>query len=178
MLTVSLRPCAEAGVRRSFGSFLRWELTGIYEAISPAHVMQQGLPMAHAGRLQQAAQRTQSRQEVVSALDDMFPPTTSAAKSQLLREAFAAVCPAQPYKVSFWMGCGLCWCTRRLLRWYSSLLQLLDMLSRFRIDELLSIRPFCPFGAHRHDMMGNPCRSPCEHCPSEVWQDVLLSLCP
>ena len=55
--------------------------------------------MAYAGRLQQAAQHALSRQEVVSILDDMFPPTNSAAKSRLLREAFAAACPAQPYKV-------------------------------------------------------------------------------
>ena len=62
-------------------------------------------PMACAGRLHQTAQNAQSRQEVVSFLDDMFPPTNSAAKSRLLREAFAVACPAQPYKV----GSSVCW---------------------------------------------------------------------
>jgi len=52
-----------------------------------------------AGKLQRAARPAHSRQEIVSILDDMFPPTTSAAKKKLLQEAFNAVCPGDLYKV-------------------------------------------------------------------------------
>ena len=52
-----------------------------------------------AGKLQRAVQGAHSRQEVMSILDDMYPPTTSAAKGKLLREAFAAVCLGEPWKV-------------------------------------------------------------------------------
>ncbi len=54
---------------------------------------------SYSGKLQRTAGAAHSRQEIVSILDDMFPPTTSAAKGKLLREAFAAVCPREPWKV-------------------------------------------------------------------------------
>ena len=55
--------------------------------------------MLCAGKLGRASQRAHSKQEIVSILDDMFPPTNSAAKTKLLKDAFAAVYPGHPYKV-------------------------------------------------------------------------------
>ena len=52
-----------------------------------------------AGKLRRASQRAHSKQEIVSILDDMFPPTNSAAKTKLLKDAFAAVFLGHPYKV-------------------------------------------------------------------------------
>ncbi len=47
----------------------------------------------------------------MSILDDMYPPTTSAVKGKLLREAFAAVCPGEPWKVRcLWKWVCVCVC--------------------------------------------------------------------
>lgn len=58
-----------------------------------------------AGKLHQAAHKAHSRQEIISILDDMFPPTRSAAKGNALKEAFAAVCPGLPWKVGHSSSC-------------------------------------------------------------------------